>query len=106
MSLQILALADGRLPVATGVLYTVPVGRTTIIKTITVVNTDVATRQFNLYLRRTGTLRNISPANQSIGAGWKSVEDDPHTMQSGDTVEGNASVGGVIDYTIDGVENA
>ena len=105
MSLQVKALADGQLGAATVVLYTVPIGRTAIIKTITVVNTDVATRQFNLYLRRTGTLRRISSANQNLGAGWKSVEDVPHTMESGDTVEGSASIAGVIDYTIDGVEN-
>ncbi len=53
------ALADGQLPSIKGTLYTVPVSTTTIIKSITLVNTDTSDRTVNLYIKPGATSRKI-----------------------------------------------
>lgn len=102
--MAIKALADGQLPSSKGTLYTVPPGATTIIVTITLVNTDSAARTVDLYLNRTGTSRRIISKDLSIAAGNSLEHTTRHTMEAGDLLEGDASAATVVDYTVDGTE--
>lgn len=105
MTMAIKSLADGQLPAAKGTLYTVPGATTTIIKTITLVNTDSSARDVNLYVKPSGgTSRRIIPMNCELGIGYMLVCDDEFTLEVGDVIEGDASAANVVDYTINGVE--
>ena len=97
-------LGDGRLPATTGILYTVPALTQTIIKTITLVNTDSATRAVNLFLKPSGTNRRIIPKDLSLGAGFSLETDRDYTLEAGDTIKGDASLAVVVEFTINGIE--
>lgn len=106
MALSIKALADGQLPAAKGTLYTVPGATQTILRSITLVNTDSVARTVNIYVNRTGTSRRIIPKDQSIQPGASTHVAIIVTLEAGDLVEGDASVATIVDYTLSGVENA
>jgi len=99
------SLADGQLGAAKAALYTVGASTQTIIKTITLVNTDTSARTVNLYICVSGgTSRRIIPKDMELGIGYMMVYDDELTLEAGDLIEGDASVATVIDYVINGVE--
>ena len=98
-------LSNGQLAATTGTLYTAPAATTTIIKTITLVNTDSSTRTVNVYLS-TGTTRNLTPSNLSLGAGEAYIIDEVTTLSATNLISGAASVANVIDYTISGIEES
>ena len=105
MTMDIKSLADGQLAAAKATLYTVPADTTTIIKTISYVNTDASARDVNLYIKPSGgTSRRIIPMNMELGIGYMMVYDDEITLEAGDVIEGDASAANVVDYTINGVE--
>jgi hypothetical protein len=105
ISKNIKSLADGQLAAAKATLYTVPVGRTTIITTISYVNADALARTINLYIKPSGSSsRRIIPENMILGASYMMVYDDEITLEAGDAIEGDASAAGVVDYTINGFE--
>lgn len=107
MTLTIKLLAHGSLPDVTGNLYVVPAATKAIIKTLKIVNVDVATRIVNLYVKPSGqTARRIIPVDMELGAGYMGVEAEELTLGVGDAIQGDCSVTGVIDYTIYGVEEA
>jgi len=97
------SLGDGQLAAAKATLYTCPASTTTIIKTITLVNTDAAARDVNLYVN-TGASRRIIPQNMELGIDYMMVYDDELTLEAGDLIEGDASAADVVDYVINGVE--
>ena len=103
MGMTVKSLADGQLPNTKGALYTTPASTETIIKTISLVNTDTSARAVNLYVK-TGTSRRIIPNNMSLGIGYMMVYDDDLTLEAGDLIEGDAAVASKVDYTINGVE--
>lgn len=100
------ALANGQLAAAKATLYTVPALTFTIVKSITLVNTDASARTVNLYVKPAATSRRIIPLNLSIPAGGSYVYDDGITLEAGDVIEGDASVANVVDYVINGTEGA
>ena len=105
MTLTIKLLAHGSLPSTTGNLYVVPADTKAIIKTLKIVNVDAATRTVNLYVKPSGqTARRIIPVDMELGAGYMGVEDEELTLGAGDAIQGDASVTGVVDYTVYGVE--
>ena len=105
MGVTVKSLADGQLGDAKATLYTVPASTETIIKTITLVNTDTSARNVNLYIKVSGgTSRRIIPKDCELGAGYMLVCDDELTLEAADVIEGDASVANVVDYTINGVE--
>ena len=105
MAMNIKSLADGQLAAAKATLYTVPADTTTIIKTISYVNTDTVARNVNLYLKPSGgTSRRIIPKDMELGIGYMMVYDDELTLEAGDILEGDASATNVVDFTINGVE--
>lgn len=106
MALTIQALADGQLAGAKGTLYTVPASTQTIVKSITLVNTDVAARTVNLYVKPGATSRRIISKDLSIPAGGSYVHDALITLEAGDLIEGDASTANVVDFVINGAENA
>jgi len=97
------SLADGQLAAAKATLYTCPADTQTIIKTITLVNTDSSARNVNLYVN-TGTSRRIIPQNMELGVNYCFIFDDELTLEAGDLIEGDASATNVVDYVINGVE--
>ena len=101
---KIKALGEGQLPAATGVLYTVPASTQTIIKTMIFVNTNVAVRTINIFLKTGGTNRRIVPKDLSLKAQYLMETDQEYTLEAGDTVEGDASAASSIDFTIHGIE--
>lgn len=96
-------LANGQLAATTGTLYTTPASTTTIVKSIILTNTDSSTRTVNVYVS-TGTTRNITPKNLSLGAGETYIIDEVLTLGAGHLIRGDASVANVIDYVISGVQ--
>jgi hypothetical protein len=105
MALSIKALASGQLAGAKGTLYTTPALTQTIVKSITLVNTDSSARTVNVYVNTTGTSRRIVPKDMSIPAGGSYVFDDLVTLEAADLIEGDASTANVVDYVINGAEN-
>lgn len=99
------SLADGQLAAAKATLYTVAASTQTIIKTITLVNTDTSARTVNLYIKVSGgTSRRIIPKDLSLGVAYCLVFDDELTLEAADIIEGDASAATVVDYVINGVE--
>ena len=99
------SLADGQLPVAEGSLYVVPAVTQSIIKTVTLVNTDSVARTLNIYIKPSGgTSRRIVPKDLSLSAGYMAVLDDELTLEAGDDIRGDASAADVVDYVVNGVE--
>lgn len=99
------SLADGQLAIAKTTLYTCPANTTTIIKTITLVNTDSSARDVNLYIKPSGSVsRRIIPQNMEMGIAYSHIFDDELTLEAGDLIEGDASAAVVVDYVINGME--
>ncbi len=83
--------------------------KTTIVKAIRLVNTGATSVTINLYFNRpnaSGLYRRrlISPVNMSLPAGFLFIDNDEITLEPGDHLQGMASVGGVVQYNISGVE--
>ena len=83
----------------------------TIIRHLRVVNTDTVTRNFTMWIARTGTGNTLDvndvivpPADLSDG-GWAEFE-GTIILNSGDRLFGQASVGSVISCTSHGLEMA
>ncbi len=98
-------LANGQLAASKGTLYTTPSVTTTIVKTITLVNTDSVTRTVNLYINA-GTSRRIIPKDLSLKTGEAYIVDEPLTLEATHLIEGDASAATVVDFTISGVQEA
>lgn len=100
-----LVLGNGQLPSTIGDLYTSPALITTVVKTITVVNTDSVSRTVDLYiLPAAGTARRITPRLMPLGSYESIVFDSVFTLGAGDKIQGNASAATVCDYVIAGVQ--
>ena len=107
MSVAIKSLADGQLGTAEATLYTAPAATQTIIKRITLVNTDSSARTVNLYFKASGgTSRSIIPVDTSLAIGALLVMDDEVTLEAADVIRGKGAVASQIDYVISGVENS
>lgn len=106
MAFTVQALGDGQLAAVKGTLYTTPASTQTIVKSITLVNTDASARTVNLYVNATGTSRRIIPKDLSLGAGESYVFNEVLTLEAADLIEGDASAATVVDYVISGTENA
>ena len=107
MAIAIKSLADGQLAAAIGDLYTVPASTQTIIKTISLVNTDTVTRTVNLYVTPSGgTARRIIPKNMSLASGYLLEYDQEITLEAADKIRGDASAATVVDFVISGVEES
>ena len=104
-TVAIKTIGDGQLANTKGTLYTAPSSTQTIVKHITVVNTDSAARTFNLYFNN-GTSRQITAVDQSLAIGAIYEWDGTLTLEAGDLIEGVGEVASQLDYVISGVENS
>jgi hypothetical protein len=103
-TMTITLLANGQLAAAAAALYTVPAGTTTIIKTITYVNTS-SSQSVNLYVKKAaGTSRKIIPSNMVLGTSYCMLYDDEMTLAVGDQILGDATNANQVDYSVNGVE--
>lgn len=101
MALAILN-ANGQLPAAAAALYTATNPGSA---RVSLVNTDVAARQCNLYLNRGGTRRKFLSVSLAAGANWPSDRPyGPVNLRAGDSIDGDAAAATVVDYAISVVE--
>jgi hypothetical protein len=107
MAITIKQLANGQLPSSIGDLYESPASTQTIIKAITIVNTNTTTETVNLYvLKASGTPRRISPKDLALAAGYMTVIDDEITLEAGDKIQADTTTASKVDYVISGVQNS
>jgi len=108
MTFRIVNLGYGQLPAAKETLYTVPVGISTIIKTVNYVNTcTVAGMTVNLFVKPSGnTSKYIIPRDMMLEARNSMIYDDEMTLGPGDLIEGYAENANEVDYEIWGVEES
>jgi len=107
MALAIKDLGTGQLAATKGTLYTTPAATQTIVKSITLVNTDTSARTVNLYKKADGTnSRRFIPKDLSIAAGAQFEWEGVTTLEAGDLIEGDASVATKVDYVINGTEES
>lgn len=97
MALTIIT-GDGQLPNAKATLYTFAADG---FFKLSATNTDVGAVTVNIYVNNSGTSRRIGGKDVSLAAGTPK-EYPTHTMQAGDTIEGDASVANKVDYKISG----
>lgn len=101
MALQLGIKASGQLPTTQGTLYQTTSSQTASVKVI-LVNTTNSTVKVNLYLKDgTNTARRIIPKDLELKAKHKHST-CYHELGEGDSIEGQAFAGLVIDYTING----
>ncbi|MCH7603409.1 MAG: hypothetical protein IIB54_11640 [Planctomycetes bacterium] len=107
MAISIKSLDDGQLANSKGTIYTVPADTQTIIKRITLVNTNTTTENVNLYFKADGgTSRRIVVQDVPIAATALVIMDDEITMEAADILEGDTTTGAKVDFVISGVEDA
>jgi len=108
MTFHIKNLGYGQLPAAKGTLYTVPVGISTIIKTVNYVNTcSVVGMTVNLFVCPSGnTSKYIIPPNLFLSTRYSLIYNDEMTLGPGDLIEGDATSATTVDYEIWGVEES
>lgn len=97
------ALADGQLPNAEGVLYTVPGGTGAYIKSIICTNTGAGQNVVLLWVRNDGVnsrrlIRVPLETNEQL------YFDEALTMEAADEVRGSATNANEVDYVINGAE--
>lgn len=98
-------LDQRQLPAAAATLYTVPAGKSAIVRTIRVVNTDTVSRWFTLYQSGNGAANQII-GRTVIGPQETFIDTGPLCLAAADTLQGVAEVAGVLTCTIGGVESS
>jgi len=86
-------------------LYTVPVSTATRITYISVTNTTVTDRTFELYHDGSAATNNILPPSTIVAGGFAEFEGGL-LMEAADTLQGKASVSATLTVTIYGIEKA
>ncbi|KKM70703.1 hypothetical protein LCGC14_1438090 [marine sediment metagenome] len=98
------SLADGQLAASKGTLYTTPTGKQAI-ATVKLVNTSGSTVKVNLYFKASGgTSRRIIGKDVPIEENGHLIMDDDQSLEAGDILEGDATFGTTVDYTVSGKE--
>jgi len=101
--MEVKQLADGQLADSTGDLYTAV--SATIISTMTFVNTHTSAITMNVYILPSGgTARRIIPKDMNLGIGYLATLDEEINLDTGDKIQGDASVADKVDYTIGGID--
>jgi hypothetical protein len=88
---------------STSTLYTVPASTETVIRHIRIVNTSVSDRTIKLWHDGTANSNVILPATTVKAGGWTEF-DGTITMETGDTLVGQASAGASLTLTAYGLE--
>jgi hypothetical protein len=99
-------LANGQLANSIGDIYTSS-SATTIVKSITLVNTNTTHEHVNLYvLKASGTARRIIPKDMTLMPNYSLVFDSVITLGSGDKLQGDTTTASKVDYVISGATQA
>lgn len=100
------SLADGKLPSARNVLYTVPDGMVATISWISVYNTDGSAATATFFVRRQGEVRRFARQSLDSGGGHGRIidRDESLVLAEGDAIEGSSGTDDVVEYTISGTE--
>lgn len=98
-------LAQGVLTNTPGtVLYTVPSGKTAIIKTATFVNTDGSAATLN-YIKDDGSNAvHLAPVAHSLATGLAYIDANLHVLEAGYTLKGDSGTDAAMEFTIEGYE--
>jgi len=105
MTRFIKSLADGQLGSTKATLYTAPTSKQAVISRISFANTTTSTVVCKLYFKASGgTSRRIE--RFELGDEGTAKMEDEITLEAGDIIEGECSVGSVVDYVCSGVENS
>lgn len=103
---QIAALGEGVLSASPSSMLTVRDQTSVWVESITLVNTVASNRTCNIYLNRSGTRRRISPKDLTLRPGFAVELNAGYSLQSGQSIEGEASEPNVVEWTINGLETA
>jgi hypothetical protein len=99
------SLGAGQLPNSKTTIYTVPALKSTLIRSVILVNSSGSAVTVNLYAKVSGgSSRRLIPVGFSIPAYTSFEFDSIVTMSAADQLEGDASTASVVDYSISGVE--
>lgn len=99
-------LANGVSPLSKTALYSVPVGKYAMTRSIIMVNTSGSTVTVNVYVSiQSATSRRVVAKDLSIAAGASASIDLNLTLSGGDAIEMDSSSAGAIDYVVNGVES-
>lgn len=99
-------LGNGQLPNTKTTIYTVPIGKSAIVRSVLLVNTSGAAVTLNLYAKFDGVnSRRIMPKDLTLQANALYESDIPVTLEGGDVIEGEASAATTVDYIVSGVES-
>lgn len=99
------SLGDGQVATSKGTIYTVPADTASVVMNVKMVNTTGGTVKVNLYYKASGgTSRRILPKDLEIAGGNLVVMDDEETMEAGDVLEADATIGSAIDYVVNGIQ--
>lgn len=103
MSLAIKHFDGGLLSPGINVLYTVPDGKSALVR-VTMVNKDDENRAVNIWFNwPTGSPRLLTPYNLDLLPRYRVELDIPFSMEAGSTILGGADVADVVEYLINGV---
>lgn len=103
--MDILLIAEGQLAATETDLYSVPSGKTAIIKSIVWVNGNTSVETVNLYIMKAGSSsRMIIPKDYQMGVQYMARIGDELTLEAGDKIRGFTTTASKVDYTIHGVE--
>lgn len=103
LTITLKSIAEGQLPNTKTTLYTCPADTQATVKSFKFVNTDVAERTMNFYLKRSGsTSRKVTPQDLKLQAGsaFMSEDGDELFLEAADVLEGEADTAATIDYLI------
>lgn len=100
------ALADGQLPNAEGVLYTVPADTVTYIKSIVYTNTSGANTNTVLILVRLDGANSRRLIRIPLYPNEQLYYNEALTLEAADEIRGHATNAAEVDYVISGAEEA
>lgn len=98
-------LGNGVAPTTKTTVYTVGVGKSAIVRSITLANKLGSAVVVNIWANFGSGSRHIAPVNMSMDAGFFFEHDISITMDAGDSIEMEAASPNAIDFVISGVES-
>jgi hypothetical protein len=106
LDISITTLYANRLPAVKGTLYTVPAGKSVILRTQSYTNLAGASRTINIYINDGSGSRQIIPKDLQLFAGDTLEDDKPVCLKAGDALEGYCNGdAAAVDALITGVVN-
>ena len=96
-------LADGQVAAAKAMVYTVPNGMQSIIRTVSFANVTAVVQTVLLYVKRSGSVSRLF-SRASLNTDEFAHEEEIGTLAAGDQIEMATTTATSVDFTIMGVE--